>query len=102
MRTSPKPRSTALRTPKFQLGQTVQTANASHTLNPLIVMHALTRHQSGDWGNCDPEDAKTNNRALASGKDRIFSVYQYPNQPKFWIITEWDRSVTTVLLPEDY
>ena len=89
--------------PLFNLGATVQTANALATLDPVSVLQSLRKHQTGDWGDeLGPEDKESNNRALKSGKDRIFSAYKDSNGIKFWIITEHDRSVTTVLLPEDY
>lgn len=71
-----------------------------------FVWESLGRHQECDYGDCEPEDLQSNNRALSS-EGRIFSVYNTPsglevNEPKIWIITEWDRSVTTVLLPRDY
>jgi len=87
--------------PLFSLGRTVQTANAQATLDPVSVLKSLRRHQTGDWGDCCPEDAEENNRALKEN-NRLLSVYKDTNGAKFWIITEHDRSVTTVLLPEDY
>lgn len=87
--------------PKFSLGRQVMTANARRQLDPLSVMASIARHQRGDWGDCCSEDQKTNNQALNKG-GRLFSVYHDTNGTKFWIITEADRSVTTVLLPEDY
>ena len=86
---------------RFALGQTVSTRNAVDTLNPEDVFLALRRHASGDWGDCCPEDWQSNEGALRDG-ERLFSVYHDRNGVKFWIITEWDRSVTTILLPEDY
>jgi len=65
------------------------------------VLRIAARHQSGDWGNLDSEDRNSNDQALARG-GRIFSAYNATDGTKFWIITEADRSVTTVLLPEDY
>lgn len=62
----------------------------------------LGRHLSGDWGDLDRADKALNDRALESGQDRIFSSYQVTDDLKIWIITEWDRSATTVLLPEEY
>ena len=59
------------------------------------------QHQSGAWGELDAEDRQTNDQALVEGM-RILSAYVAANGTKFWIITEADRSVTTVLLPEDY
>jgi hypothetical protein len=60
----------------------------------------LSRHQRGDWGDLCKEDKQTNEQALATG-ERIFSSYQLATA-KFWVITEADRSVTTILLPEEY
>ncbi|HNH44535.1 MAG TPA: type I restriction endonuclease subunit M [Agitococcus sp.] len=60
----------------------------------------LARHQSGDWGNVPAEDALSNQEAIERGY-RIMSVYSLETG-KVWIITEADRSVTTVLLPEEY
>jgi hypothetical protein len=85
---------------KFPLGQIVATANATAQLDPESIQEALTRHAAGDWGDVCPEDAKSNAEALKHG-DRLLSVYG-TGEGKFWIITEWDRSVTTVLMPEDY
>jgi hypothetical protein len=62
---------------------------------------AITRHAAGDWGECDPEDWQENEHALKEGF-RLLSVYRSSRGVKFWIITEADRSLTTVLLPEDY
>lgn len=85
----------------FALGQTVMTANAAETLDAISVLEAIIRHQCGDWGECCQEDREANEEALVT-KERLFSVYRDSEGVKFWIITEWDRSVTTVLLPEDY
>jgi hypothetical protein len=60
-----------------------------------------SRHVRGDWGTLDPEDWNSNERAL-KGEGRLFSAYLSIQNIKFWIITECDRSVTTILLPEDY
>jgi hypothetical protein len=54
-----------------------------------------------DWGELTQEDIDENNRALKEGS-RLFSAYRSTSRVKFWIITEWDRSVTTVLLPSEY
>ena len=64
------------------------------------VLTALRRHASGDWGDLCPEDTLANDAALHHG-GRLFSAYGQ-GADRFWIITEADRSVTTVLLPEDY
>ena len=62
----------------------------------------LYRHLSGDWGDLDDGDRRLNDTALQSGDDRLFSSYQVTPDLKLWIITEWDRSVTTLLLPSEY
>jgi len=61
----------------------------------------LARHASGDWGDMCQEDKDHNNQALISGKGRLFSSYNTP-AGKVWIITEYDHSITTVLLPDEY
>jgi hypothetical protein len=85
---------------KFPLGQLVITSNAASQLPPATVRKGLRRHASGDWGELCPEDARGNAAALKHG-DRLLSVYGQGDK-RFWIITEADRSVTTVLMPEDY
>lgn len=85
---------------RFPLGEMVITANASLRLTTEEVLTGLQRHVNGDWGDLCPEDAMVNDEALQHG-GRLFSVYG-SGQHRFWIITESDRSVTTVLLPEDY
>ena len=62
----------------------------------------LCRHLSGDWGDLDDSDRRQNDVALKSGEDRLFSSYEVTPGLKIWIITEWDRSVTTLLLPNEY
>ena len=87
--------------PKFSLGQIVATRGAIQTLAPEHIYLALCRHVSGDWGTLDESDREANETALQNGS-RLFSVYYTESGVKFYVITEWDRSVTTVLLPEDY
>jgi hypothetical protein len=87
--------------PKFPFGQIVATPNALCRIHADEIQHALARHLQGDWGTLDPEDWNSNERALKDG-GRLFSEYHSSQQIKFWIITEADRSATTVLLPEDY
>jgi len=85
----------------FRLGQIVATPNALSKLTQADVLRGLQRHQAGDWGDVDDPDREANNRALTEG-NRLFSVYHSATGLKFWIITEADRSTTTVLMPEDY
>lgn len=84
----------------FPLGRLVLTTNAARRLAPDDVTEGLRRHASGDWGDIDPSDAALNDSAVVTG-DRLLSAYG-TGDSRFWIITEADRSVTTVLLPEDY
>ncbi len=85
---------------RFPLGQVVITANASLRLSTDAVLTALRRHASGDWGELCPEDTLANDTALHHG-GRLFSAYG-DAADRFWVITEADRSATTVLLPDDY
>jgi hypothetical protein len=85
----------------FALGQTVITPGAMAALTNTDVLNALARHAAGDWGDVCGEDGLTNDEALRSGA-RLLSAYRTCNGVKFWIITEADRSVTTILLPEEY
>jgi len=86
---------------KFSLGRVVITPAALDDLDPEDVYLSLARHERCDWGDVCPEDQDTNDQALTSG-GRLFSVYRDRDNVKFWIITEADRSATTVLLPGDY
>lgn len=62
----------------------------------------IARHQSGDWGEIDEEDAAENEYSVRYGL-RILSAYQLPEGAgRLWVITEADRSATTLLLPEEY
>jgi hypothetical protein len=87
--------------PKFLLGQVVATPNALNQIPNGEILTALNRHVRGDWGTLDKEDSDANEHALQKG-GRLFSAYHSTQNVKFWIITEWNRSVTTVLLPMDY
>ena len=89
------------RRPLFEMGCTVITANALGALHPEDVQTALCRHHAGDWGALDADDWQANQSALAGGL-RLLSVYHDRHAAKFYIITEADRSITTVMLPEDY
>lgn len=89
---------------RFSPGQVVMTIGIDALvqqgwLNPSPY---LRRHLSGDWGDLDEGDRQQNDAALKSGEDRLFSSYQVAPDLKLWIITEWDRSVTTLLLPSEY
>ncbi len=85
---------------EVRLGQVVITRNALEAIPPADVPRALARHADGDWGDLCEEDRQQNELCLEQGC-RLFSAYQATDGTKFWIITEADRSVTTVLLPLD-
>jgi len=108
-------------TPRFKLGRVVATPGALELMlltnsNPFVL---LARHVTGDWGECDAEDVQTNEDAVTRGL-RVLSVYRLPLQnlaegereqlaqqmglegDRIWLITEADRSATTLLLPEEY
>ena len=63
-------------------------------------VRCLQRHASGDWGKVCVEDWEANNQSLKDGT-RLLSSYELDGRD-IWIITEWDRSVTTILFPEEY
>ena len=86
---------------KFSLGQVVATPHVLEMVPQAEITAALNRHRKGDWGVMPEEDRAANELALKGG-DRIFSAYHSRTGVKFWIITEWDRSATTILLPEEY
>ena len=83
------------------LGMIVATPNALANVKSDEIQRALQRHVTGDWGELDADDKKANDEALQTG-ERLLSAYLTATGTKFWIITESDRSVTTILLPEDY
>ena len=86
----------------FSPGQLVATPGVlEHSASGALLFDFLMRHVTGDWGDLDDQDKRANNLALI-GSGRILSAYTLPNGVKFWIITEWDRSFTTFLLPEEY
>ena len=87
--------------PKFDLGQIVITRGAQAVLSHPEVLTALGRHVTGDWGQVGSEDWQENELSLREGF-RLLSAYTDQNNVKFWIITEADRSSTTILLPSEY
>ena len=86
----------------FPLGHLVATPGALELLDRMAVNASdlLQRHQRGDWGNVPPEDAEENELSVVNGF-RILSSYPVGTD-RIWIITEADRSSTTLLLPEEY
>ncbi len=88
---------------RFSTGQLVATPTALSVLVSLKVSpwSLLDRHVRGDWGDLDEHDCRENERALQAG-DRLLSAYSLPDGTRLWIITEADRSATTLLLPAEY
>jgi hypothetical protein len=85
---------------------TVFGATCEHRPFAAFIRRCIARHQSGDWGDCCPDDAVLNDAALLDGS-RVFSVYIIPAglytlESKVWIITESSREYTTVLFPSEY
>lgn len=94
---------------EFQHGQVVMTRGVNDRVAndkefSKFVLQSLHRHYVGDWGELAAADKALNDAAVTSGEDRIFSAYKRKNQPdmKIWIITEADRSATTILFPSEY
>lgn len=85
----------------FSPGQIYTTPGALEALDGSDVADALIRHLRCDWGDCCDTDWAENEFSLEKYL-RLFSVYHDRNGTKFWIITEADRSATTILLPAEY
>jgi hypothetical protein len=85
------------------LGRVLATPGALETLAVARVDGAtyLARHAAGDWGDVDADDWSANDRALGAG-ERLLSAYRLPNGERLWIITEADRSASTLLRPDEY
>lgn len=88
---------------RFALGQTYMTPGAEEAL--MIAgqtgIEFLRRHMSNDWGELSDEDMRENELSLKEGF-RLLSAYRTAKGQKLWIITEADRSATTILLPDEY
>jgi hypothetical protein len=89
--------------PLFRLGQVVATPGALAALQEAgqEPLELLRRHQSGDWGEVPAEDKQENDFSVQHGY-RVLSAYTLSIGIKVWLITEWDRSVSTFLLPQEY
>jgi hypothetical protein len=91
--------------PKFKLGQLTMTCGVAEWANGDLMKsadigHCIFKHERGDWGEVCASDAALNDEALLVG-NRTLSVYTVAGR-KIYITTEWDRSVTTLLFPEEY
>ncbi|BCS52628.1 hypothetical protein [Geobacter sp. SVR] len=86
---------------KIVVTRSVYTMMMENTEFATHIYKSLNRHVAGDWGEIRAEDKLTNETALMDG-ERLFSAYTREGLPPIWIVTEWDRSVTTVLFPDEY
>lgn len=91
---------------RFDLGRLVTTAGVHAAIeeNPefrAFVSKSFERYYMCDWGDTCEEDAKQNDESVENG-ERILAVYKFNDRMTIWIITEWDRSTTTILFPEEY
>ena len=92
---------------EFDLGTLVTTQDVHDKMTrdsqfAEFVYTCIARHENGDWGDLCGSDKNQNDEAVRTGDDRIFSAYAYHPDCRIWIITEWDRSATTVLFPDEY
>ena len=94
---------------KIELGQLLMTRGVAdlQEQEPFFggfVTTSLMRYVRCDWGDLGKEDAAMNDSAIGPDEDRVFAAYEHPKHPdwKIWIITEADRSATTVLFPSEY
>lgn len=89
---------------KFPLGKIVATRDALSAIqhDDAVIMQLLLRHQSGDWGIVHDEDRLTNDKAVLTGARIISSYHLQPSNQLLWVITEADRSTTTLILPDEY
>ena len=93
-----------IKTALFPLGRIVVTPGAVSALEESAHRpdEFLSRHVSGDWGELCQEDREANEFSVLHGYRMILSAYTTRNGQKLWVITEYDRSVTTLLLPDEY
>lgn len=91
----------AILSPKIALGDVCMTPGAASSIPPREMVKALARHEAGDWGELCAEDRRVNDYAMENA-GQIVSAYTSKEGIKFWIITEWDRFETTILLPDEF
>ena len=89
--------------PRLKLGRIFVTPAALAVLQAtdVSIFDLLLRHLRGDWGDVSESDRRQNELSVTAGL-RVLSSYMLPNGRTVWPITEWDRSATTILLPDDY
>ncbi|KWH09820.1 hypothetical protein WT59_20755 [Burkholderia territorii] len=95
--------STRLAPTRFRPGRILATPAAVEAISDarVSILDLLIRHLRGDWGDLSQSDREQNDLAVDAGL-RVLSSYVLPNSQTVWVITEWDRSATTFLLPGDY
>ena len=88
---------------RFPLGHIFMTPGAEAALEEAdqTPFEFFQRHVRGDWGDLDEHDRQLN-EASVDGEGRLLSVYHTSRHTKLYVITEWDRSVSTILLPSEY
>ena len=93
----------------ISMGQLVMTRGVNDLIadNAAFAKHvadSLTRYRGQDWGDVYEDSQQANDAAIQTGEDRIFASYEHPDHAnwRIWIITEWDRSYTTLLFPSEY
>jgi len=98
------PNTTTDTRPRFTSGHSVMTRGVNHWVQQGLIdpLHYLHRHLAGDWGDLSEQDKRQNQRALRTGEGSLMSSYCINENLTLWIITEWDRSKTTLLLPDEY
>ena len=92
---------------EFEMGKIVMTrgineAIAESATFSRFVVDSLMRYVQNDWGNMCSEDARMNDSAVKNNDDRIVARYNNEEYSDIYIITEWDRSVTTILFAYEY
>lgn len=93
----------------FALGRLMATRGVANKMADCpdfeqFARRAFARYRRGDWGELTESDKQHNDAAVRNGDDRILAAYTNSEHPdwKLWIITEWDRSATTLLFPDEY
>lgn len=90
----------------FEVGQEVMTCGINNMLAKSQkfckeILDCMGKYKNKDWGDLEQEDKEMNDKAIESGTDRIFAAYN-TSEGRIYIITEWDRSVTTILFANEY
>ena len=87
---------------KFELGRLLTTKAVSERVNENTIIGILTRYKNCDWGDLSESDKELNDISVKDGGDNILAAYDIGEDEKVYIITEWDRSATTILFASEY